>query len=173
MRYWILAGVAAIALVGRAEAQQPPVGPGWDRQSAAYLAGPPITRKAQLHATWSGMTQWGRTVYFATDDGRQGVMWQVNPAAPWMYKVSDGESGSLAADDFGDNEYAQVPAFAPAPRQAPAQPNGMLQAAYPPAPAAGSFTVPAQPQYQPAQAQQAAIALRFFGMALCAASGRC
>jgi hypothetical protein len=85
------------------------------------MAGPPIVREPNLRVTWQGYTQWGRTIYFASDDGRQGVMWQPDPMAPFMYKVSDGETGVVPLDTI-QSPQQQMPAYQPAPAYSPQQP---------------------------------------------------
>lgn len=143
MKTSLLAGVAIVALFGRAEAQSyPPLGPGWSQQSAAYLAGPPVVREPNLQITWSGYTQWGKTLYFASDDGRTGILWQFNPSSPWFYKTSTGESGVVPLEDMQQDIPQQMPAYAPAPRHAPPQ---MSTAGFTPAPV---YAPPPAPVYQ-------------------------
>lgn len=61
----------------------------------AYDDGPPLTDTRSVVPTWSGVTQWGNTVYFDRSDGAKGVLWQPRAGGSWFWKTSDGDSGGF------------------------------------------------------------------------------
>ena len=162
MRRLMLAGCACIALFGRAEAQQ-------------MVGGPPLQMDLDMQVTWQGNTQYGATVYANLNDGRKAVFWRPQGSGWVYYKASDGEMGSVPANDQSTQAPAyQAPAQAYQPQQQLRPNNGYSTAGYDYTLQQAPRPAPAPRQYQPTyDQQQAAYAFRMFGMMMCAASGRC